>query len=369
MLMLLGRTKHVLRQLSRAPLFTVISLVTLAVAVGANTVIFSVVNGVLLKPLSYLNPDRLIAVDTSSQQMGFTKMGISPSLYFIYREQNTTLADIDAYDDDDIDVTGSGTPENVRVLDVTDGTLPMLGVHPVLGRLFTRQDDSPGAAQTVVLTYPYWQERFGGASSVIGRSITAGGVPREIIGVLPETFHFLDQKDPSLILPMQWDRAATTFGSFEGNAIARLKPGVSVQQATADLERLLPVAIRTFPPPEGVSANYFQSMHFKPRLSPLKDEVVGNVKDVLWILLASTILVLLVACANVANLLLVRVEGRHREFAVRYAIGGARKGISADILLESSLLGLAGSSIGLLLAIGAMRVILGLGDTNISAHT
>jgi len=358
-------TKYVLRRLRRAPLFTAIALITLAVAVGANTVIFSVVNGVLLKPLSYPNPDRLIAVDHLSQQMGFKKMGISPSIYFVYREQNTTLADIGAYDGDELDVTGAGTPEHVRVLDVTDGTLPLMGVSPALRRLFTRQDDAPGAAQTVVLTYPYWQQRFGGASSVIGSSITVGGVPREIIGVLPRRFHFLDQKDPSLILPMQWDRATTALGSFNANAIARLKPEVSVQQATADLERLLPVVARTFPPPEGFSVSFFESLHYKPSLMPLKDEVVGNVQSVLWVLLASTILVLLVACANVANLLVVRVEGRRHELGIRYAIGGTRKGISADILFESSLLGLAGCLIGLLLALGAMRVIVGLGATNI----
>lgn len=365
MLTLLGRTKHVLRRLRRAPLFTAIALITLAVAVGANTVIFSVVNGVLLKPLSYPYPDQLIAVDHLSQQTGFKKMGISPSIYFVYREQNTTLADIGAYDDDELDVTGSGTPEHVRVLDVTDGTLPLLGVSPVLGRLFNREDDSPGAAQTVVLTYPYWQQRFGGASSVIGSSITVGGVSREIIGVLPQRFHFLDQKDPSLILPMQWDRATTTLGSFNANAIARLKSGVSVQQATADLERLLPIVARTFPPPEGLSASFYLSLHYTPSLIRLKEEVVGNVQNVLWVLLASTILVLLVACANVANLLIVRVESRHHELAIRYAIGGARKGISADILLESSLLGLVGSLIGLVLALGALRVIVGLGATNI----
>jgi predicted permease len=365
MLTLLRRTKHALHRLRRAPLFTAIALITLAVAVGANTVIFSVVNGVLLKPSSYPNPDRLIAVDHTSQQMGFKKMGIAPSIYFVYREQNTTLADIGAYDDDELDVTGAGAPEHVRVLDVTDGTLPLLGVSPALGRLFTRQDDAPGAAQTVVLTYPYWRQRFGEASSVIGSSITAGGVPREIVGVLPQTFHFLDQKDPSLILPMQWDRATTTLGSFNQNAIARLKPGVTVQQATADLERLLPVVARTFPPPAGVSPNFLQSMHLKPSLIPLKQELVGNVQNALWVLLASTILVLLVACANVANLLLVRVEGRYHEFAIRYAIGAARKGISADIFLESTLLGLIGSLIGLLLALGTMRVIVELGATNI----
>lgn len=358
-------TKYALRRLRRAPLFTAIALITLAVAVGANTVIFSVVNGVLLKPLSYPNSDRLIAVDHLSRQIGFKKLGISPSIYFVYREHNTTLVDIGAYNNDELDVTGIGAPEHVRVLDVTDGTLPLLGVSPVLGHLFTRNDDSPGAMQTVVLTYPYWQQRFGGALSVIGSSITVGGIPREIIGVLPRHFHFLDQKDPSLILPMQWDRATTTLGNFNANAIARLKPGVSVQQATSDLERLLPVVARTFPPPAGFSVNFYQSLHFMPSLVSLKEEVVGNVQNVLWVLLASVIMVLLVTCANVANLLIVRVEGRQHEFAVRYALGAARKGISAGILLESALLGLTGSLIGLLFALGAMRVIVRLGAANI----
>ena len=360
-----AHTKYALRRLRRAPLFTVIALITLAIAVGANTVIFSVVNGVLLKPLSYPNPDRLIAVDHSSQQAGFKKMGISRSFYFVYREQNTTLVDIGAYNNDELDVTGAGAPEHVRVIYVTDGTLPILGVSPLRGRLFTRHDDSPGATQTVVLTYPYWQLRFGGASSVIGSSITVDGIPREIIGVLPQRFHFLDQKDPSLILPMQWDRATTTLGNFNASAIARLKPGVSVQQATTNLERLLLVANRTFPPPAGVSPNIFQAMYLMPSLIPLKEKLVGNVQNALWILLASTILVLLVACANIANLLLVRVEGRHHEFAIRYAIGASRKGISADIFLESALLGLIGSLIGLLLALGTMRVIMELATTNI----
>ncbi len=360
-----AHTKYALRRLRRAQLFTAIALITLAVAVGANTVIFSVVNGVLLKPLSYPNPDRLIAVVHSSQDAGFKKMGISRSIYFVYREQNTTFVDIGAYNNDELDVTGAGAPEHVRVLDVTDGTLPLLGVRPLRGRLFTRHDDSPGAAQTVVLTYPYWQRRFGGASSVIGSSITVSGIPREIIGVLPQRFHFLDQEDPSLILPMQWDRATTTLGSFNASAIARLKPEVSVQQASSDLERLLPVVARTFPPPQGLSISFYQSLRLMPRLVPLKDEVVGNVQNVLWVLFTSVILVLLVACASVANLLIVRIESRRHEFAIRYAIGAARKGISADIFLESTLLGLIGSLIGLLLALGTMRVIVELGATNI----
>ena len=193
---------QVLRRLGRAPLFTAITLLTLAVGVGANTVIFSVVEGVLLKPLPYPHAEQLIGVWHTAPGIGMKELNMASSIYFIDREQNTTLQDIGAYDDDSLNVTGAGEPEHVPGLDVTDGTLPILGVAPALGRLFTRQDDSPGAPQTVLLSYGYWQSKFGGATSVIGRSITVDGKPRTIIGVLPRGFHFLDEPDPALILPL-----------------------------------------------------------------------------------------------------------------------------------------------------------------------
>src|SRR5271169_1808502 len=217
--------RQVLRRLSRAPLFTAITLLTLAIGVGANTVIFSVVEGVLLKPLPYPQADRLIGVWHHAPTIGINDLNMSPSVYFIDREQNKTFEDIGLYTADAMNVTGAGEPEHVRGLDVTDGTLPILGVTPARGRLFTRQDDSPGAPQTVLLSYGYWQSKFGGVSSVIGRPITVDGKPREIIGVLPQGFHFLDQQDAALILPFQWDRGKTKLGNFSQRAIARLKPG------------------------------------------------------------------------------------------------------------------------------------------------
>jgi predicted permease len=363
--MTLAQIKRVLRRFQRAPLFTTISLMTLALVVGVNTVTFSVVDSVLLKPLPYPHPERLIAVDHTSQQMGFETIGISPSIVFIYRDQSTTLEDIGAYDNDEVDVTGAGTPEHVQVLDVTDGTLRILGVAPILGRLFTRHDDSPGSAATALLTYRYWKEKFGGASSAIGSTITVGGVPREIIGVLPQRFHFLDQKDPSLILPFQWDRGTTTLGGFNYQAIARLKAGATLQQANADLEHLLPVVLRTFPPAGGFSVSSYEVAQYAPSLKPLKQEVIGNVQNVLWVLMGSTILVFLIACANVANLMIIRVEGRHHEFSILYAIGAARKSISADIILECGLLGLAGSLIGLALAAATIHLVVAIGSVNI----
>src|ERR1700728_3398611 len=349
MSMFIDQLRQVLRRLARAPLFTAITLITLAIGVGANTVIFSVVEGVLLKPLPYPHPEQLIGVWHTAPGIGMKELNMSPSIYFIDREQNTTLQDIGVYDGDSLNVTGAGEPEHVRGLDVTDGTLPILGVTPAVGRLFTRRDDSPGAPQTVILSYGYWQRKFGGATSVIGRSIAVDGKPREVIGVLPKGFHFLDTQDAALILPFQWDRSKTKLGNFSEEAIARLKPGVTMAQASADTARLLPVVQRTFPAPEGFSASLFEKARISPNLRPLKQDVVGDVGNVLWVLMGSIVLVLLVACANVANLVLVRVEGRRQELAIRSALGAGRERIAGELMFESLTLGVVGSLIGLAL--------------------
>ncbi len=365
MAMLVDQLKQVLRRLSRAPLFTTITLITLAVGVGANTVIFGVLEGVLLKPLPYPHAEQLIGVWYTAPGIGINDLNMAASNYFIDREQNTTFQDIGAYDGDALDVTGAGKPEHVPGLDVTDGTLPILGVAPVLGRLFTRKDDSAGAPQTVVLSYGYWQRKFGGESSVIGRSITVDGKPREIIGVLPRGFHFLDQPDVALFLPFQWDRNKTKLGDFSQRALARLKPGVTMTQATTDMARLIPVTLRSFPPPDGFSASMFEKVRLAPNLRPLKQDVIGNVGNVLWVLMGSIALVLLVACANVANLLLVRVEGRRQELAIRSALGAGWGRIAAELLVESVVLGLSGSLIGLALAYGALRLLVSMAPTGL----
>jgi predicted permease len=358
--------KQVLRRLGRAPLFTVITLITLAVGVGANTVIFSVVEGVLLKPLPYPHAEQLIGVWHTAPGIGIKELNMSPSIYFIDREQNTTFEDIGAYTGDSLNVTGAGKPEHVQGLDITDGVLPILGVTPVVGRLFSRRDDSAGAPQTVVLSYGYWQRKFGGASSVVGRSITVDGKPREIIGVLPQGFRFLDQPDDAaLFLPFQWDRNKTKLGNFSESALARLKPGVTMEQAGADMARLLPVVLRSFPAPEGFSSSMFEKARISPNLRPLKQDVVGNVGNVLWVLMGSIVLVLLVACANVANLLLVRVEGRRQELAIRSALGAGWGRIAGELLFESVVLGVAGSLIGLALAYGGLRLLVAMAPTGL----
>ncbi len=357
--------RQVLRRLGRAPLFTAVTLFTLAIAIGANTVIFSVVDGILLKPLPYPHPEELIGVWHTAPGINIKDLNMSPSIYFIDREQNTTFQDIGLYDGDSSNVTGAGQPEHVDGLDVTDGTLPLLGVKPVLGRLFTRRDDTAGAPATVLLSYAYWQRKFGGNASAIGRTLTLDGKPHEIIGVLPRGFQFLDRKNDALYMPMQLDRSKTKLGNFSYRALARLKPGVTMEQASTDMARLLPISIRSFPAPEGFSPALFEKAHFQPNLRPLKQDVVGDVGNVLWVLMGSIIMVLLVACANVANLLLVRVEGRRQELAIRSALGAGWKRITGDLLFESAVLGIMGALIGLGLAYAALRVLVAMAPTGL----
>jgi putative ABC transport system permease protein len=349
--------KQVLRRLGRAPMFTVITLITLAAGVGANTVVFSVLEGVLLKPLPYHQPVELIGVWLTAPGIQLKEFELSPSDYFIFRDQNRTLQDLGLYSGDSVSVTGVAEPEQVPALRVTDGTLPLLGIPPLLGRTFNKQDDSPGAPETAMLTYGYWRRKFGGDASVVGRNIMVDGKSRQIIGVLPQRFHFLDWEDLGLIIPFQFDRSKTHLGNFSYDGLARLRPGVTIEQVNTDVARMLPIVMNSFPAPPGFSIKLFEDAHIGPNVRPLKRDVVGDVGSVLWVLMGSIGMVLLIACANVANLLLVRVEGRRQELAVRAALGAGRGRIAADLLLESVILGLLGSTVGLGLAYAALRVL------------
>ncbi len=360
-----SRLKQVFRRLGRAPLFTTLTLITLAVGIGATTLIFSVVNGILLKPLPYPHPEQLIGVWYTTPKVNIKDLNMSPSFYFIAREQNKTLDGIGAYTGDSLSITGTGQPEQVTGLDVTHEVLSILGVRPVLGRFFTQKDDTPDAPETVVLSYAYWQKKFGGSRSVIGQTVTADGKPREIIGVLPKDFHFLNWDDRALWLPMRWDRNKTKLGNFSYEGLARMKPGVTIQQVSADLQRLIPVAIDTFPTPVGFSKDLFKAAQFRTNLRPLKHDVVGDVGSVLWVLMGSIIGVLLIACANVANLLLVRVEGRRQELAVRSALGAGWQRIARDLLLESVVLAVLGGILGLGLAYGGLQALLALAPSGL----
>ncbi len=362
------RPKQLFRRLIAAPGFTAIALITIAAGIGANSTIFGVVDGVLLKPLPYPQPDRLISVAHKAPGLNITDLPASPSTYFTYRDQSHSFADIGLWTEDSVSITGLAEPEQVPALDVTDGTLPLLGVHPVRGRLFTRKDDAPGAPETALLSYGYWQHRFGGDPSIVGRRLRIDGQARQVIGILPEKFRFLE-RDASVILPFHFDRAKLVLGNFSYHAIARLRPGITMPQAEADVTRMLAIVNRSYQPPVGYSLKMFEDAHIGPNLQPLAHEVIGDVGATLWIMMGTIGLVLLIACANVANLLLVRAEGRQQELAIRAALGATWTQLASEILGESVALGLAGGALGLALAFGALRALVAIAPANLPRLT
>ncbi len=346
-------------------MFTIITLVTLAAGVGANTVVFSVLEGVLLKPLPYPRAEELVGVWLTAPGIHLKETDLSPSDYFVFREQGRAFEDIGLYARDSVSVTGITEPEQVSALLVTDGTLPLLGVQPMLGREFAKEDDSPGTPETVMLTYGYWRRKFGGDASAVGRTLVVDGTGRQIIGVLPRKFHFLDWEDPALVIPFRFDRRKTHLGNFSYEGVARLKPGITVEQADADVARMLPIVMSSFPVPPGFSLQLFEEARIGPNLRPLKQDVVGDVGNVLWVLMGSIVIVLLIACANAANLLLVRVEGRRQELALRAALGAGWGRIAGELLLETVVLGFVGGALGLGLAYAALRILVAIAPSGL----
>jgi len=351
-----NRFLHVLRRLSRSPMFTAVTLLTVGIGVGANTAMFSVINGILLKPLPYRDPEALVGPWQTAAPLKIKDLNLSPSDYFTFRDENRTFEQFGLWTGGSVSVTGLGSPEQVQSISVTQGVLDALGIQPALGRWFTLKDDSPESPQTVILTHGYWQRRFGGEASAIGKRILVEGEAREIIGVMPPSFRFLEAK-ADLIFPLRFNRSKTNLGNFSFNPIARLKPGVTVAQANADVGRMIPIVNTKFPPPPGFSAKLFEQAGIQPAVRPLKQDVVGELDKVLWVLMGSIGVVLLIACANVANLLLVRAEGRQQELAIRVALGAGSSQIAAELLAESVFLGLLGGAAGLGFAYAALRLL------------
>ncbi len=338
--------RYAARMSWKQPGFATAAVLTLALGIGATAAIFSVVYGVLLKPLPFHEPERLVSLLHRAPGIKLAEVNHGPATYFTYRDNHRAFEAIGAWESNEVSITGRGDPEQVEALSVTDTTLPLLRVQPILGRLFTSEDDAPGSPLRVILTYGYWQRRFGGAENVIGQPLEIDGASSEIIGVLPSSFKFL-RSDPALLLPMQLDRATATDIEFDFQALARLKPGVTLSQATADVARMIPLLLPAF-----------EILQLQPYVRPLADDVIGDVGRVLWILLAAVGVVLLIACGNVANLFLVRAEGRQQELAMRAALGASRGRLARVVLSESILLALGGGALGLALAqatIGLLR--------------
>jgi predicted permease len=348
------RLRRITRRLLRTPLFTSVAVVTLALGIGANAAIFTVVNGVLLKPLPFDEPERLVGAWHSAPGLGAPVVPQSPATYLTYRELGRVFEGIGLWDNRAVTVTGTADPERVDALLVTDGMLPVLRVQPQLGRRFDAEDDSPRTPLRIMLSDAYWKRKFSGDPSIVGRQIVVDGEPREIIGVLPAGFQFLDER-PMVVLPFRFNRAELFVGNFSYQGVARLKPGVTIEQANADVARLIPLVPERFPMPPGFTRQMFDEVRLGPNVRPLSADVIGDVSRVLWVIFGTVGLVLLIACANVANLFLVRAEGRQQELAIHAALGAGRGRLAWELLSESLVLGVLGGIAGLALADAGVR--------------
>ena len=349
--------RHGARALRRAPAFTLVSIVTLALGIGATTAVFTVVQAVLIKPLPYGDADALVSLKhTSVDTTVGPPVGMSAALLLTYARENRSFRQIGVWSRGTANLAGGVLPEEVESVSVSAGTLPALGVQPMMGRWFSNEDHAPGSPETVILAYGYWQRRFGGDSSVIGREVTIDASPRTVVAVMPAGFRFLDDT-PQIILPLRFEPSALTLGGFSYEGIARLAPGVTVEDAKADLARMVPIWLDAWPSFPGVDRSVFVDARLTPLVRPLKEELVGGVGNVLWVLMGTIGIVLVIACANVANLALVRAEGRHHELATRAALGASRLRVARAMLLESLLIGVAGGALGVPLAWAGLRLL------------
>jgi predicted permease len=371
------------RLLIRNPTFTIVAVLTLAVGIGANTAVFSVVDSVLLEPLSYPRAEELVALrqiapGAAGLASSSEGLNLSPSMYFTYAEQNRTFESLGVWVVTSGTVTGVADPEQVRAIGISDGVLPAFSVPPAAGR-WLLADDQTGATRPlpsvfkaytkVMLSYGYWQRRFGGDRSVVGRTLIVDTRPKEIVGVMPRGFKIVNA-DAELIFPICFDRGRMALGGAGGGGftyqgVARLRPGITLAQANADVARMVPIWMRSWPSGPGTDSHVYENWRITPALRPLKQEVVGSVTDVLWVVMATIGLVMLIACANVMNLLLVRTEARQRELSVRAALGAGRGRIVRSLLAESVLLGLMGGVLGVAFAYAGLRVLLAIGPANL----
>ena len=361
--------RYGLRVLRHNPVFTAVALLTFAIGIGANTAVFSVVNSVLLKPLNYPKPDELVALrQLAPGAAGLASFAdgllLSPSMFFTYTEHNRSFQSMGIWATDTAAVTGLAEPEEVRIIGITDGVLQTLDIQPAEGRWLSRADQVPDGPKSAMLSYGYWRRRFGGERSAIGRIIKVDSLPWQIVGVMPKNFRMVDAPF-DLIIPFAFDRSKLNLAHFGFNGIARLKPGVSITQANADLTRMLPIWMDSWSNGPGTNPHVYETWRITPAIRPLRQEVVGNVGNVLWVVTATIGLVMLIACANVTNLFLVRAEARQQELAVRAALGAGWGRIIRELLTESLLLGLAGGALAVGLAYESLQLLVAIGPANL----
>src|SRR5262249_28915662 len=343
--------RYAVTLLIKKPAFSIVAILGLMLGIGANTAIFSVVNALLLRPLPYHNPGRLVDLWSDNIADPRAPHAISYTNFVDWRDQSQSFEGMAAYTQNDSNMTGIGEPERLRGALTTYNLFSLLGVNPIIGRSFLPEEDAPGSRPVAILSFPLWQHTFGGDRGIVGRSIVLDGASVEVVGVLPPGFNFSRESDIWTTLAAQYDNNARLSLGLQG--IGRLKEGVSLGQAKSEMAGIAARLAEQYP---------VTNKNWTVRLVPLQQDVVGDFKTALLVLLGAVVLVLLISWANVANLLLAQASSRQKEVAIRLAIGAGRSRIVRQLLTESVLLGIVGGGLGLLAAVFGVKLLAGLGS-------
>jgi putative ABC transport system permease protein len=332
--------RYGLRALLNKPAFTIVAVLALALGIGANTAIFSVVNSVLLRPLPYPDSERLVMVWEERSSLGFPSDTPAPANFFDWREQQSVFEDMAAIANRTINLTGTGEPEKIEAQRVSASFFPLVGVAPMRGRMFLPEDDRPESSRVVIIGHALWQRRFGGDEGLLNQTILLDGQPHTVVGIMPPDFDFPERNQMWVPIAFSQDEASRR-GSHYLLVVARLKQGISLAQAQTEMSAIAARLEQQYPA---------TNTALGAKVVPIQEELVGNLRPALLILLGAVALVLLIACANVANLLLARAASRQKEIAIRSALGANRSRLVRQFLTESMLLSIMGGAAGLLLA-------------------
>ncbi len=358
----LSDVRMAVRTLLKQPRFSIVAALTVAIGVGAVTVIFSVVNAVLIQPLRFPNADRLVNIWSNAPGLGYDQFPLSPDLFLFFQKHQTGFEDMALRQRSRVNVIAGKAPQVVESASVTASYFATLGASFTRGRSFTPEEDHFKAPRVAVISHRLWQGTFSADPGLLGRAVSVNGEPTQIVGIAPD---WLDQTNtPDIWLPTRFNPDSPPTGNFGWAAIGRLKPGVRAEDAATQLEPLVKRAMETYLTSPNYRA-FLTNGRYRPLVHSMKEDVVGDVREPLWILLGTVAMVLLIACANVANLCLVRAEGRQREMAVRLALGGNRAGIVRSLLTEALVLSVIGSAVGVALAAVSLPLLIQLAPSSI----
>jgi putative ABC transport system permease protein len=354
--------REAVRVLRKQPRFLIIAALTLSLGIGAVTAIFSVVNGVLLKPLPFSHAERLVTIWSTAPGLGYDRFPLSPDLFMFYQRHASVFEDMAVFQSSRANLTQSGSPEVVDMAVTTHGYFSTLEASFAHGRPYSAAEDRPDAPRVVVMSHRLWTRKYGADPGLVGRAVPIDGEPAQVIGIAPAALD--NARSPDLWMPARFNPNNPPAGNFGWNAIGRVKEGVSVEQATRNLEPLIPRAMQELITSDNYRA-FLKEGGYRPIVHSMKEDVVGSVREPLWILLGTVGIVLLVACGNVANLCLIRAEARQREIAVRLALGGKRHALIRMLLVEAFLLAVVGCVLGLAIAAAAVPALLRLAPASI----